>query len=306
MVQTTERSPSRDAVDWRSLDLVGAAVAPADDVLGLLGSSAGGLTAAEAARRLSVAGPNALRSHGARPLAVLARQLRNPLLVLLVTAAVISYAVGEQTSAAIILLIIVLSVGLGFFNEYRSELAVQALHSQLRHTSLVLRDGRPGPVDVTDVVPGDVVLLAVGDVVAADLRLLHAEGLECDEAVLTGESLPAEKRADAVPAPDSPLDLPSCAFMGTVVRAGSGLGVVVRTGARTDFGAIALQLGDRQPQTAFQLGLREFSLLLVRVTALLAGSILAINIAIGHSLLDSALFALAIAVGLTPSCCPRS
>ena len=146
--------------------------------------------------------------------------------------------------------------------------------------------------------------LAVGDVVPADVRLLHIESLECDEAVLTGESLPTEKRSDPIASSESSLDLASCAFMGTVVREGSGLGVIVCTGGRTEFGAIALKLGERQPQTAFQLGLRDFSLLLVRVTAVLAGSILVINIVIGRSLLGSLLFALAIAVGLTPQLLP--
>ncbi len=297
------RSPS-EVTDWSSLALASAAALSEDDVLGRMESTAAGLSHEEARARLAEVGANALRSHGARPLTVLVRQLRNPLLILLVAAALTSFAVGERTSALIILLIICLSVGLGFFNEYRSELAVEALHSQLRHTALAVRDGEPVPVDVTELVPGDVVRLAVGDVVPADLRLLRAGGLECDEAVLTGESLSAEKRSDPIAAPESSLDLPSCAFMGTVVREGSGLGVVVRTGGRTEFGAIALQLGERQPQTAFQLGLRDFSLLLVRVTAVLAGSILVINVAIGRSLLESVLFALAIAVGLTPQLLP--
>ncbi len=289
---------------WKSLTLAAAAALSADEVLGRLESTSDGLSRDEAGVRLAEVGANALRSHGARPFAVLVRQLRNPLLILLVAAALTSFAVGERTSALIILLIIGMSVGLGFFNEYRSELAVEALHSQLRHTALVLRDGEPLAVDVTELVPGDVVRLAVGDVVPADLRLLRADGLECDEAVLTGESLPAEKRSDPVTAPESSLDLASCAFMGTVVREGSGLGVVVATGGRTEFGAIALSLGERQPQTAFQLGLRDFSLLLVRVTVVLAGSILLINVALGRSLLESVLFALAIAVGLTPQLLP--
>ena len=306
MAALDKARPPPEATGWSSLALVSAAALSGDDVLGRLESTAAGLSHDQASARLAEVGPNALRSHGARPLAVLARQLRNPLLILLVAAALTSFAVGERTSALIILLIICLSVGLGFFNEYRSELAVEALHSQLRHTALAMRDGEPVAVDVTELVPGDVVRLAVGDVVPADLRLLHADGLECDEAVLTGESLPAEKRSDPITAPESSLDLASCAFMGTVVREGSGLGVVVRTGGRTEFGAIALQLGERQPQTAFQLGLRDFSLLLVRVTAVLAGSILVINVVLGRSLLGSVLFALAIAVGLTPSCCRRS
>ncbi len=297
------RLPAK-AEHWDTLTLASAAVLSGEDVLGSLGSTAAGLSREEALARLVKVGPNALRSHGARPFAVLARQLRNPLLILLVAAALLSFAVGEHVSALIILLIIGMSVGLGFFNEYRSELAVEALHSKLRHTALAVRDGEPVAVDVTELVPGDVVRLAVGDVVPADVRLLNADGLECDEAVLTGESLPAEKRSDPITAHESSLDLASCAFMGTVVREGSGLGVVVCTGGRTEFGAIALQLGERQPQTAFQLGLRDFSLLLVRVTAVLAGSILVINVVLGRSLLGSVLFALAIAVGLTPQLLP--
>jgi Mg2+-importing ATPase len=299
-----QRSVPSPGTDWRSLTLSLAATLPGDEVLGRLQTSADGLSRDEAQARLAQGGPNALRSHGARPLTVLVRQLRNPLLVLLVAAAVTSAAVGERTSALIILAIIGMSVGLGFVNEYRSELAVEALHSQLRHTALVIRDGQRSAVDVTEIVPGDVVRLAVGDVVPADLRLLQADGLECDEALLTGESLPAEKHSDPVRAPESSLDLPACAFMGTVVRQGTGLGVVVSTGGQTEFGAIALKLGERQPQTAFQLGLRDFSLLLVRVTVVLAGSILVINVVLGRSLLGSVLFALAIAVGLTPQLLP--
>jgi Mg2+-importing ATPase len=295
-----ERTPP----DERSLDLAAAAGLSPEEALARLDSQVEGLTEEEARRRLQVVGPNALRSHGARPLAVLLRQLRNPLLLLLLAAALVSVFVGEGTDAAIIFCISALSIGLGFFNEYRSERAVEALHSQLRHTALAIRDGKATEVDVTELVPGDVVRIGVGDVVPADLRLLQAEGLECDEAVLTGETLPAEKRSEPVESAESPLALPSCAFMGTVVRAGSGLGLVVQTGGRTAFGGIALRLGERQPETAFQLGLRAFSVLLVRVTAVLAGSILVINIALGRSLLESVLFALAIAVGLTPQLLP--
>src|SRR5204862_3772103 len=130
--------------------------------------------------------------------------------------------------------------------------------------------------------------------------------LECDEAVLTGESMPAAKTA-AAQAPGtraSSQDLPSCAFMGTVVKAGAGTGVVVGTGASTAFGRIALRLGDRPAETAFQAGLRDFSRLLVKVTVALSVSIFVINVAIGHGLLNAALFALAIAVGLTPELLP--
>ena len=156
------------------------------------------------------------------------RQLRNPLLLLLLAAAGVSGLTGDPTDAVIIAAIVVLSVGLGFVNEYRAANAVAALHADIHHrrAGLARRRAR-SRADVTALVPGDVVALRVGDVVPADLRLLEATRLECDEAVLTGESLPVEKSVDAVAAGDSPLDLPSCAFMGTVVHQGAGRGVVV-------------------------------------------------------------------------------
>jgi P-type Mg2+ transporter len=234
----------------------------------------------------------------------LLNQLRNPLLILLVATAVMSAFVGDKTDATIILVIISMSVGLGFINEYRSARAVEELHSQLRHKALTLRDGKMVSVDVTTLVPGDVVQLSVGDVVPADLRLLRADRLECDESALTGESLPEEKQTSAVENPESPLALPSCAYMGTVVQGGSGLGVVVQTGRKTQFGAIAARLGERQPQTTFQAGLQDFSLMLVRVTMVLAITILVVNLLLGRPVITSILFALSIAIGLTPQLLP--
>ena len=286
------------------LELAAAAALPVADALSRLGSSEAGLSSVEAGRRLAVYGPNALLSHGVSALSVLVRQLRSYLLLLLLVAAVVSAAVGDRTEALIIGGIMLMSIGLSFLNEYRSEKAVEALHSQIRHLAFVDRDGKPAEVSVTEIVPGDLVHLRVGDVVPADLRLLEAHELECDESVLTGESQVATKTADAHPPGESPLDLPSCAFMGTLVRAGDGRGLVVRTGSRTAFGAIALHLGEEQAQTSFQQGLQAFSQLLATVTAILAGSIFVINAALGRSLLQSALFALAIAVGLTPQLLP--
>jgi Mg2+-importing ATPase len=286
------------------LDLAAAAQLSNAEVLGSLASSPDGLAGAEARARLERVGPNALRTHGVRAITVFLSQLRSPFLLLLLGTAVASIFFGERTDALIIFMISGLSVGLGFVSEYRSARAVDALHSRLRHTIVARRDGKEVSVDVTELVPGDVVRIGVGDVVPADLRLLEANGLECDESVLTGEAEPAEKRVEPVATPESPIDLPSCVFMGTVVRAGSGVGVVVQTGGRTAFGRIATQLGTRQPQTAFQLGLRDFSLLLVRITAVLAGSILVINLALGHPVIESILFALSISIGLTPQLLP--
>ncbi len=285
-------------------DLVAAAQLSGDDVLLALDSNRDGLSSAEAAARLERVGRNALRTHRVRAIAVFVSQLRSPFLLLLLATAAASLFFGERTDALIIFLISGLSIGLGFVSEYRSARAVDALHSQLRHTIVAIRDGREAVVDVTELVPGDVVRIGVGDVVPADLRLLESVELECDESVLTGEAAPAEKSVGACAKPASSIDLPSCAFMGTVVRSGSGVGVVVQTAGATEFGRIATQLDTSQPQTAFQLGLRDFSLLLVRVAVVLSGTILVVNLALGRSAIESILFALSISIGLTPQLLP--
>jgi Mg2+-importing ATPase len=296
-----------DGVSGRDgIGVIDAARLPPDQVLEGLGGSDAGLTSAEATRRLDVYGHNAIRSHGARALPILWSQLRNPLLILLAGATLVALFTGEVTDAIIILAIVGLSVGLGFFNEYRSARVVEALHDSIRHRTLVSRDGRQVGVDVTDVVPGDVVLLRTGDLVPADLRLIESRELECDEAVLTGEAMPKSKHVDVETGPDLvELGLRSIAYMGTVVRGGSGRGVVLQTGSRTVFGKIALSLGEHQPETAFQRGLRGFSMLLVYVTAVLAGGIFLSNwLILRRPVLEAALFALAIAVGLTPQLLP--
>jgi P-type Mg2+ transporter len=263
-----------------------------------------GLPAAEVLSRQQRYGPNAVTSHRARFLPVLWHQLRSPLLALLLAAALVSYFVGERTDAVIIGVIVAVSVGLGLVNEYRAEKAAEALHSGVRHWTVAIRDGAAAVVEVTALVPGDVVEIHLGDVVPADLRLIEATGLECDESVLTGESLPAAKATAPVPAGTPLAELIGCALMGTVVHAGSARGVVVATGARTQFGAIAAGLSTHQLDTGFQRGLRRFSMLLVWVAAALTTAIFAINVVLQRPLLDALLFSLAIAVGITPQLLP--
>jgi Mg2+-importing ATPase len=285
------------------LDLAEASGLPAEEVLTRLGSGPTGLSSADAAGRLRRFGPNALSVHRIRATSVLVSQLRNPVLVLLLLAALVSGLTGGGTNAVIIAVIVVLSVGLGFFNEYRAEVAMEALRSNIRHDAEVWRDGRPGPVPVTDLVPGDVVTLRIGSLVPADLRLLQVDELECDEGVLTGESLPVVKEVAPVDDPGEQ-DRRSCALMGTVVHQGSATGVVVRTGTRTAFGTIAAGLSERQGQTAFQVGLSRFSRFLFAVAAVLTVAIFAINVALSRPLIDALLFSLAIAVGIAPEMMP--
>lgn len=293
-----------DATSVVHLSAGDAASLGVDETFARLASSPKGLAGDEAMARLGRLGPNALRTHHARLPAVLARQLRSPLLALLVAAATVSFFVGDRPDAVIIGVIVTLSVGLGFVNEYRAELASEALHAQLLHRAAVRRDGRWASCGVTELVPGDVVRLELGAVVPADVRIVAADGLECDEAVLTGESLPVEKHVDPV-APGASLgELASCAFMGTIVHAGSADALVVATGSQTEFGRIALGLGERHEETEFQAGLRQFSGLLARVAGVLTSSIFVINLVLSRPLIDALLFSLAIAVGITPQLLP--
>ncbi len=295
--------PSRPA-GTRS-GIVAAASEPIAVVLaGLEVTADAGLSTAEVTRRQARYGPNAVSSHRARLLPVLWHQVKSPLLALLLAAAVASYFVGEKSDAVIIGVILALSVGLGFINEYRAEKAAEALHSQIRHDTVARRDGRPARIDITTLVPGDVIDLALGDIVPADIRLLNTTGLSCDEGVLTGESLPVNKTSEETPVGAALADLTGCALMGTVVHAGNGRGVVVATGAGTEFGAIAAGLSTHQLDTEFQVGLRKFSMLLVYVAGTLTASIFVLNVILHKPIMDALLFSLAIAVGITPQLLP--
>jgi Mg2+-importing ATPase len=285
------------------LDLDDAARLSSDEVLSRLGTGFNGLASTDAADRLLQFGPNALATHKVRAVAVLWRQIRNPILVLLLGAALVSGLTGGGTNAVIIAVIVALSVGLGFFNEYRAEVAMDSLRGKIRHEAEVLRDGQTCQIPVTDLVPGDVVLLRVGALVPADLRLVKVDELECDEGVLTGESMPLVKAVPPVTDRQA-LDQPGCAFMGTIVHQGSAVGVVVRTGARTAFGQIAAGLSEKQGQTAFELGLSRFSRFLFGVAAVLTAFIFIVNVALSRPLIDALLFSLAIAVGIAPEMMP--
>jgi Mg2+-importing ATPase len=285
--------------------LAQAAARPAAAVLGALDvRPESGLSDEQVERRTAIFGPNAVSSHHARWLPVLWHQLRSPLLGLLVAAAIASYVVGERGSAIVICAIVGVSVGLGFVNEFRAEKAAEALHSQILHQTVVTRGARQRAVDVTTLVPGDVVQLRLGEVVPADLRLLSLNELQCDESVLTGESLPVGKSTDPVAAGTSLSELSCCALMGTVVHSGSATGVVVSTGPRTEFGSIAVGLNTHPLDTEFQVGLAKFSMLLVYVGAALTTMIFGLNIALHKPIIDALLFSLAIAVGITPQLLP--
>lgn len=274
------------------------------DVLTHLGTSADGLSTEEAQARMERFGGNVVRTHRVSALAVLRRQLSNAILALLAVTAALSYTLGDHTQAVIIGIILALSIGLGFFNEYRAEKASAALHTAIRHQAVARRDGQFQRVDVSELVPGDVIRLSIGELVPADVRLIEVTGLECNESILTGESSESEKSSAPCPAGTALPGMHNVAFMGTVVNAGEGTGVVFATGAQAQFGRIAVGLGEHQPETTFQTGLRHFSYLLLRVALTLTVVIVVINLLLGRPVIDAALFALAIAVGITPQLLP--
>jgi Mg2+-importing ATPase len=296
--------PSAVDLGGASGRIIDSATVATEQVFSRLGCGPGGLTDAEAAARLATVGPNALRTHKARGWAVLGRQLKSPILILLFVTAGLSLALGDATNSAVIGVILVFSVGLGFWNEFRAERAAEALHTRVTHRAVVIRNGTPREIDVVSLVPGDVVRVGLGSIVPADIRLLQSDDLLADESILTGESLAVAKSPEPVAVGAALGDLSSCVLMGTVIQSGSCTGVVVATGGNAEFGRIALGLGERQPETQFQIGLRRFSVLLLEVALVLTTLIFLANLLLQRPLLEALLFSLAIAVGITPQLLP--
>ena len=256
-------------------------------------------------QRLQRWGPNVLQGpQNQTVLALLLRQLASPIVLILIAAALLSFALRSPTDGLIILAIVGASSLLGFWQEYRAATAVARLQQMVEVRAEVLRDGQAITVPVAQVVPGDVVLLSAGASVPADCRLLEERDLFTDEATLTGETFPVEKNVGELPA-DTPLARRSNAlFQGTHVVSGTGRALVLRTGNATEFGAIAQRLRIRPEKTDFELGVRAFGNLLLRITLLLVILIFAFNVFLQRPVLDSFLFALALAVGLTPELLP--
>ncbi|HEX6817976.1 MAG TPA: magnesium-translocating P-type ATPase [Ktedonobacterales bacterium] len=284
-----------------------------------------GLSSEEAQRRLAQWGSNepagAPRFLG---LAQFVTFLLNPLVVILLIASLISWLLGEQINAAIIAVLVLLSVIINFIQAYRSQQAAERLRAQVTPTGSVLRDGKWQELPRQDLVPGDVIRLAAGDLIPADARLLEARDLYVQQAALTGESLPVEKEVEtrgaatdasaSVESHDSLHGLHShtladardVVLLGTSVVSGTATALVVATGRHTAFGDIAARLAARAPETEFDRGTRRFGLLIMRTVVFLVLFVLVVNLAFRHqhSPFESLLFAVALAVGLTPEFLP--
>jgi Mg2+-importing ATPase len=265
-----------------------------------------GLTSAEARQRLATIGPNE-----PTPVqrAVLLRQLltflTNPLVLILLIASVVAGALGEVVNAIIIAVMVLLSIALNFIQTARSQQAADRLRAQVAPTATVMRDGTWCELPRCQIVPGDLIRLGAGDLIPADARLLESHDLHVQQAALTGESLPVEKEAsESAPGTGSPTEAQNRVFLGTSVVSGAATALVTATGRQTAFGDIAARLASKPPETEFERGTRRFGLLIMRTVLFLVLFVFLVNVVAHRDLFESLLFAIALAVGLTPEFLP--
>lgn len=264
-----------------------------------------GLSAAEAGKRLAQYGPNDPSPPRQRSTIIaLVLLFLNPLAMVLLVAAVFAAFVGQTVDATIIVLVVLLGNAINFWQTYRSQRAIKRLRETVTSTASVLRDGNWKEIPRREVVPGDLVQVFAGDLVPADAKLLKSKDLYVQEAALTGESLPVEKETDLDQSVTDRPDAQHMVFLGTSVVSGSALAEVIATGPSTVFGDIAARLAVRPEENEFERGLRKFGILIMRVVFFLVLFLITLSIALHHDPLESLLFAVALAVGLTPEFLP--
>jgi Mg2+-importing ATPase len=276
-----------------------------EDLFFALSSTPAGLTAAQAEQNRAVYGSNNISQIHKRPVILqFLAHFKNLLIIILLFAAVVSVAAGELKEAVIIFVIIFASVTLDFFQEYKAENAAELLKKKIITRTRVFRDGRPEEMPITELVPGDLVALTAGDIVPADARLLSVKDLYVNQSSLTGEPFPVAKTATKAD-PGVPLtDAGNYVFLGTSVVSGQATAMITRTGADTEFGKVAKSLVARPPETEFERGLRHFSYLMSKIVFFLVIIVFFINALFKHDVLQSLIFSVALAVGMTPELLP--
>lgn len=269
-----------------------------------LQTSRDGLSAADARARLNRADSETLETRRRSSISILAAQLNNPIIALLVVSACMSFYLDDATNAIIILIIIALSSLLSFWQERSAADALARLLAVIETNTTVLRNGQEVVVPRPDIVSGDVIVLRAGSLVPGDCRLLESRELCVDESVLTGESFPAEKHVGRVAADSGITERTNSLFLGTHVVSGTSKAIVVHVGKQTELGRISIRLEKRQPTTGFERGLRNFGKLLLGITAVLALVVFLAGLYFQRPAVESLLFALALAVGMTPQLLP--
>jgi Mg2+-importing ATPase len=282
---------------------------PVDEVLARLKTSQSGLSSQEVQSRLATYGPNELAEKQKRTgLIEILYHLRNPLVLILLIAALISGFVKEYTNAVIIFSIVLISIVLDVYQETKAQNAAEALKERVTTKATALRDGLKQEVKLSEIVPGDIVYLMAGDLVPADCRLISTKDLNLNQSALTGEAFPVEKNANPLSTTTAEVTgWSNYVFLGTSVVSGTGTAVAVKTGSSTQYGGIAKELVGKATETEFEKGLRRFGALMTEVTLFLVLFVFFVNAFFysgSRSILDSLLFAVALAVGLTPELLP--
>ena len=278
-----------------------------DRLLIRLATTSAGLDTAEAKSRLTTFGPNDAATVKRSPLWLqFLTRFRNPLVIILLVASGLSAATGDVASFLIVVTIVTISITLDFVQEVRAQNAVEALRRTVAVQATVRRrNGASLSVPIDQLVPGDIVELIAGDLVPADSRLLESRDLFVNQALLTGEPYPAEKQAsDEALGAENPAGASNAVFAGTSVISGTATIVICRTGGKTALGHLATSLAEKPPATAFAVGIRHFGMLIMRLTVLMVLFVLVVNISFHRPALESLMFALALAVGLTPELLP--
>ncbi len=301
------RIPPRSGTSIRVAPLLlEAAQHDATLVMKKLNTSPDGLSEAEVHRRWREYGRNVVAQEQQYPrLRLLGKAMVNPLVILLLALAAVSYLTGDTRAAVVMLLMVLLGVTLRFFQETRADAAAAKLKAMISVTATVLRDGQPKEATLDEIVPGDIIKLAAGDMIPADLRLLTCKDLFLTQSSLTGEAFPVEK-FDA-PETDpalSPLEFKNICFLGTSVESGTALGVVVATGLTTYLGSMSSAMVQENTETSFDRGINGFTWLMIRFIFVMVPLVFVINGFFKQDWGDAFFFAMAVAVGLTPEMLP--
>ncbi|MBI3622647.1 magnesium-translocating P-type ATPase [Candidatus Pacearchaeota archaeon] len=271
-----------------------------------LDSSEKGLTKSQAEERGREFGKNVLKERDKKtPLKIFFSQFKSPLVLILIFADIISFFLGEITDSLIIMGVILINSVLGFYQVYKSEKALQILKNYITFKAKVLRDREKIEIDTKDIVPGDVVYLGIGDIVPADIRVIESQELYANESIITGESFPAKKSDKEISGNKLALTKQSnILFMGSIISNGLCKGIVVSIGEKTEFGKTAMVLSSKEPPSDFQKGISKFSTFLLKLVFFLTAFVFAVNFFLGKGVLSSLLFAVALAVGMTPELLP--
>ncbi|NRF38284.1 magnesium-translocating P-type ATPase [Pedobacter foliorum] len=276
-----------------------------DALLKQLNTTAEGLKETEVAERRKQYGANSLESSGKKnDVLLFLGQFKSPITIILIIAAGLSYFLDDHVDALIIIIIVCFSSMLGFWQERSAGNAVAQLLAMVRIKATVLRDGKEKDIPVEEIVPGDIILLSAGDVIPADSLILESNELFVDEAAFTGETFPVEKEAAVLAADTALAKRTNSLFMGSHVVSGTAKGIVAGTGMNTEFGHVSLSLKNGSPETEFEHGIKRFGYFLMQITLIMVILIFGVNMFLHKPVLDSLLFTLAIAVGLTPQLLP--